>query len=93
MSQKKKEVIQVLKLIYEDGSVAHYTGTFQSPADRKAAVAHFQIFEITDPMNMVAEALATCRNTLQTIKKGHLSDAQRIEMLDNAVKKLDNAGC
>ena len=92
MSSNKRETIQVLKLIYEDGSVAHYTGTVQGPRQKGAAIAHFQIFEITDPMNMVAEALATCRNTLQTIEKSHLSDKQRIEMLDKAVKKLDNAG-
>lgn len=87
-----KPTIQVLKLIYEDGSVAHYTGDVQTPRDRKAAVAHFQIFEIKDPMNMVASALATCRNTLQTIEKKHLSDSQRIEMLQKAVKELDEAG-
>jgi|LULL01.1.fsa_nt_gb hypothetical protein len=87
-----KPTIQVLKLIYEDGSVAHYTGTVQAPRDRKAAIAHFQIFEIQDPMNMVAEALAVCRNTLQTIEKKHLSDEQRVEMLKKAVEKLDSAG-
>jgi len=88
----EKPTIQVLKLIYEDGSVSHYTGTVQRPGQANAAVAHFQIFEIEDPMNMVAAALATCRNTLQTIEKDHLSDAQRVELLQKAIKELDESG-
>jgi len=87
-----KPTIQVLKLIYEDGSVAHYTGSVQAPRDKKAAVMHFQIFEIKDPMNMVVESLAVCRSTLQTIKKGHLSNEQRAEMLAKAIERLDSAG-
>lgn len=89
---ENKPAMQVLKIIYEDGSVAHYTGAVQRPRKADAAVAHFHIFEIEEPRNMVAEALAICRNTLATIKKEHLSDAQRVEMLDKAIDKLDSAG-
>lgn len=86
-----KPTIQVVKLVLSNGEVCHYTGTKQIKDGESPDVAHFQIFNIEEPMNMVAEALSVCRNTLQTIDRTKLTDEQRKEMLAKAIERLDNA--